>query len=200
MARRMGDGAVMPLEPRGSGRQTPAAGFTLIEMIIVLVILTTVCSIVSAMVVKALHDNVRATSTRAAVTQSLGSMRTLATDLATAQSPDRDSGQLPNLDALRKGVHESAAVTNIGHTRLDVRDIVRAGPSILEFRADVDHTGDPSLVVCIRYEVRLASDGKVSLFRDVYPNTQAPAAPNTCAGSATPTTSERLVEQVQAAS
>lgn len=172
------------LSPRGAiNRPQPTTprdqAFTIIEMIVVMLLMGIVTTMVARVLLDKLAAQHKSVTTQRATAAGNEVISQLGDDLRSARAPDRDPAKIGDAQRLREAVLGDAVITDASDAAvtLDVRDIISAEPSRLQFRSDVvpEAGGAATRVECITYEVR--SDG--SFWRAV---NDFDAASRTCTG------------------
>lgn len=129
-------------------------------MIVVLILIGIVSSILGRILINGLHNSHKSTRSQQVSANVRTAVAQFGDDITGARAPDRTTNNIPDLDRMRRAILGSptgSTATPEGvdprtgrSIKIDVRDIVDAGPTFIEFRSDVEDTGQ---VRCIRYYV-----------------------------------------------
>lgn len=166
-----------------SGARSGSDGFTLVEMLVVVLLATLVFGSVCRFLLDTVVYSQKSASTRSAERKAAEVLDRLGNDLRGAQSPERDSGSSTNLDQLRNSI-----LFGVDLPGADLRDVTKATEDELWFRSDVlpESSGAP-VTECVGYV--FGSDRQ--LVRYVYSDWRA--CPDQAGGAPSGTAVERLV-------
>ena len=135
------------------------SGFTVIELLVVIVLLALLISVAGRAMVDSWHTGKRSSNTTSAIGKATIALDTMGRDVRATQSPARASS-VANNDQLR-----GILLTDKPSQPL-LEDVRFAGPTRLQLRADVvqDAVGSPATYECVDYHL----DAKRNLVRTVY--------------------------------
>lgn len=138
-----------------------SAGFTLVEMIVVLVLLAALIGVASNVIIDAVGSSQRIAGTEVAAQRAAHTMDRLGADLRSAISPDRMGENLPSNDALR-----AYLLNNANLAGLDLRDIALATPTALWVRTNA--ISEPEFTEPVAECVGYFTDAQGALVREVF--------------------------------
>lgn len=159
----------------------PHAGFTLVEVIVAMILLSIVLVVAASVIVNGFAGSSKSLNERRAIQQVDRTMTSLDSALRSAKSSDRDEAIVPDAgslsSALLAGAPLSGRRTAGGpQVTLDVNDILYADGTRIIVRSDV--LPRPG-VECVEYEVRVTGTNR-SLIRNVWYAAAAGGPPVTC--------------------
>lgn len=141
-----------------SSRPTHEYGFTMIEMIIAMVLLSIAMGLVGSALVNALSGSSVSTSGAIADSEIAKVTARFQDDLAVAETDDRAANlvreQLVLDNALRNDADASSDDPNSSNTNVDLEDIVVATPTMVQFKAEVVRATPGA--ECVTWEAKTA--------------------------------------------
>jgi len=166
----------------------PERALTLVELVVALVLLAIVVGFAGAPLINGLRGSDDVQSRTQASQRASDATEHVRNDLAAALAPDRDARHVRGVEKLTRALLEPGYRTlsddpSYGARQLDVRDVVRATPTELHFRADVLAADRNAPVECVRWRAAAPTSPQYWLERTVYGNERL-ATGTSCAGTA----------------